>query len=80
MLHRKQIFSRYGIPKEVISDNGPEFIGNACKKISKKWDFKHLTFSPVHPQSNGQVEGTIQTIKTTLCKVFENNEDPRKNI
>ena len=27
-------------------------------------------------QSNGQVERTIQTIKTTLYKVFENNEDP----
>ena len=62
--------------KEVISDNGPEFIGNAYKKFSKKWDFKHTTSSPVHPQSNGQVERTIQTIKMTLYKVFENNEGP----
>ena len=27
-------------------------------------------------QSNGQVERPIQTIKTTLYKVFENIEDP----
>ena len=36
VLHTKRIFSRYGIPKEVISDNGPEFIGKAYKKFSKK--------------------------------------------
>ena len=76
VLHTKRIFSRYGIPKEVVSDNGPKFIGNAYKKFSKKWDFKHTTSSPVHPQSNGQVERTIQTIKTILYKKFENNEDP----
>ena len=71
VLHTKRIFSRYGIPNEVISDNGPEFI-DAYKKFSKKWDFKS---SPVHPQSHGQVKRTIQTIKTTFYKVFENNED-----
>ena len=76
VLHTKRIFFRYGISKKVISDNGPEFIGNAYKKFSKKWDFNHTTSSPVHPQSNGQVGKTIQTIKTTLYKVFENNEDP----
>ena len=47
--HTKQIFSRYGIPKEVILDNSPEFIGNAYKKVSKKWNFKHTTSIPVHP-------------------------------
>ena len=47
--HMKQIFSRYGIPKEVILDNSPEFIGNAYKKVSKKWNFKHTTSIPVHP-------------------------------
>ena len=37
ILYMKRVFSRYSIPKEVISDNGPEFIGNAYKKFSKKW-------------------------------------------
>ena len=76
VLHTKQISSRCGIPKEVISDNSPEFIGNAYKKFSKKWNFKHTTSSPVHPQSNGKVETTIQAIKAKLYKVFENNKDP----
>ena len=72
VLHTKRIFFRYGIPEGIITENGSEFIGNPYKKFSKKWDFKHTTTSPVHPQSNRQV----QTIKTTLYKVFENTEDP----
>ena len=46
------------------------------KKKNKKREFKHRTSTPVHPRSNGKVERTIQTIKTTLYKVFQNNEDP----
>ena len=29
IIHAKRIFSRYGIPKTVMSDNGPEFTGKA---------------------------------------------------
>ena len=36
VLHTKRIFSRHGIPKEVITDNCQEFTGNAYKKFSKK--------------------------------------------
>ena len=63
VLHTKRLFSRYGIPKLVISDNGPEFIGNAYQKFSEKWDFIHITSSPRYPESNGQVERVIQIVK-----------------
>ena len=33
VLHTKRIFSRYGIPKKVVSDNGPKFIGKSYKKL-----------------------------------------------
>ena len=74
--HTKRIFSKFGIPKVVISDNGPEFKGEAYQKLSKTWDFQHLTSSPTYPESNVQVERTIQLVKKTLTKAFCNNEDP----
>ena len=42
----KKIFSQYGIPKELITDNGPEFTSHHFKRFAKSWDFKHQTVSP----------------------------------
>ena len=33
--HTKAIFSRYGIPREVVSDNGPQFISYEYKNFPK---------------------------------------------
>ena len=53
--HLKSIFSRHGIPKEVISDNGPEFSSTSFSNFAKQWDFKHNPSSPRYPQSNGLI-------------------------
>ena len=75
-IHAKRIFSRYGIPKTVMSDNGPEFTGKAFVNFSKSWDFEHDTSSPNYAESNGLVERTIQTVKKTLKKAFQEDQDP----
>ena len=71
VLHTKQMFSRYGIPKEVISDNGSEFIGSTYKRFRKTWDFKHTTSSPVHPQSNGKLKEQYRQLKRQEIKYFK---------
>ena len=75
-IHTKRIFARYRIPKTVISDNGPEFVGKSYKTFSKKWDFDHITSSPRYPQSNGQIESTIQYVKKTIKKALTEDQDP----
>ena len=72
----KSIFARYGIPEEVISDNGSQYSSQQYRSFSKAWNFKHTTSSPEFPQSNGLVERTIQTIKRALKKCKESNSDP----
>ena len=71
----KEIFSRHGIPKFVFSDNGPEFASLEYKEFATEWDFVHDSSSPYFPQSNGQVERTIQTVKRALKKAMYSNED-----
>ena len=72
----KKIFSRHGIPKELCTDNGPEYTASCFKRFAKEWDFKHTTSSPHFPQSNGFVERAIQTVKKVLKKAHDGNQDP----
>lgn len=74
--HIKCIFARHGIPEEVLSDNGPQYSSSLFKKFSNEWGFVHKTSSPLHPQSNGLAERTVQTIKKLLKKSFDGGEDP----
>jgi transposase InsO family protein len=60
----KKIFSRHGIPKELCTDNGPEYTASCFKRFAKEWDFKHTTSSPHFPKSNG----LLYTQLTTLDK------------
>ena len=75
--HTKAIFSRYGIPRELVSDNGPQFTFYEYKKFSQEWDYKHITSSPRYPKSNGLVERNIQTINRALQKFQRTGDDPQ---
>lgn len=72
----KAAFARYGIPKTVISDGGPQFKSIEFKQFSMQWDFIHIQSSPYYPQSNGLAERTVQTIKKMFEKCLKSNEDP----
>ncbi|XP_035211503.1 uncharacterized protein K02A2.6-like [Stegodyphus dumicola] len=71
--YMKSHFARYSIPLIVISDNGPQF---ASKEFANKYQFKHITSSPYHPQSNGLAERSVQTAKKLLKKAQADHADP----
>ncbi|CAK1595943.1 unnamed protein product [Parnassius mnemosyne] len=73
----KIIFSRQGIPDMVMSDNGPEFTSRIFKEFCINWRFEHKTSSPRYPQSNGQAERAIQTVKQMLKKTQYDKSDFR---
>ena len=64
----KQHFTCYGIPDEVISDNGPQFSSNGFAELN------HTTRSLHYPQVNGQVERTVQTVKDLMTKSKDINK------
>ena len=68
----KNIFSRHGIPKELFTDGGPQFVAKEFKKFTKDRHFVHDSSSPHFSPSNEMVERTVQT---TLKKAHEANED-----
>lgn len=62
------MFARHGIPETVISDNGPQYSAEAYARFAQGYHFKHVTSSPYFPQSNGEAERAVRTIKELLKK------------
>ena len=72
----KYHFVRYGIPDQVVSDNGPQFSGEEFSKFSKKWSFAHTPTSPYNSKGNGKVESAVKMAKNLIRKAKEDNKDP----
>ncbi|KAL0448711.1 UNVERIFIED_CONTAM: hypothetical protein Slati_1427500 [Sesamum latifolium] len=72
----KNIVCRFGIPREIISDNGRQFQGRRIQEWCQGLHIKQRFTIVVHPQSNGQVEVTnrilVQGVKRRLERVGRN--------
>ncbi|XP_014632982.1 uncharacterized protein LOC114420602 [Glycine soja] len=65
---KKNIFSRFGVPRILISDGGPHFCNTQLQKVLGQYHVNHRVVSPYHPQTNGQVEVSNRELKKILEK------------
>ncbi|KAI3743725.1 hypothetical protein L1987_56790 [Smallanthus sonchifolius] len=65
---RTHIFSRFGVPRVIISDGGTHFKNFNFGKLLKKYGVDHRIATPYHPQTSGQVEVSNRQIKEILQK------------
>jgi hypothetical protein len=70
------IFSRFGIPLEIITDNGPTFISAKLTQFMVKLGVKHFTSSAYYPQGNGQAESTNKNLVRIIKRTIE--DKPRQ--
>jgi hypothetical protein len=70
------IFSRFGIPLEIIIDNGPAFISTKLTQFLVKLGVKHFTSSAYYPQGNGQAESTNKNLVRIIKRLIE--DKPRQ--
>ena len=67
----KKITCRFGVPKEIVTDNGSQFISCDFQDFCKEWGIK-LSFSTLrYPQANGQAEPTNKTVINIIKKRLE---------
>ena len=52
----KNIITRFGIPRSLISDNGTQFDSNLFKSFCQEYGIRNIYSTPAYPQSNGQAE------------------------
>ena len=62
----RSMFARYGLPEQLASDNGPQFISSEFQRFMKENGIKHIGTSPYHPALNGKAERFVQTLKQSL--------------
>jgi hypothetical protein len=65
---KQNIFSRFGVPRALISDEGTHFLNKLMENLLKKYNVKHKIATPYHPQTSGQVEVSNRQIKKILEK------------
>ena len=70
---KDNIFSRFGGPKAIISDEGSHFCNKPFENLLSKYGVNHKVATPYHPQTSGQVELANREIKTILMKVVNSN-------
>ena len=70
------MFSRLGIPEEILSDLGTQFVSECMEEVNRLLSIRHLTTTPYHPMYNGLVERFNSTLKAMLKKLCA--EQPRQ--
>ncbi len=70
------LFVTFGVPQELSSDGGPEFVAGESSAFYKRWGVRHRLSSAYFPQSNGRAEVAIKMTK----RLLEENMGPNGNL
>ena len=62
----RQWFASPGVPEQIITDNGPQFVAEEFDTFTKRNGIKHVKSAPYHPASNGLAERFIKSMKQSL--------------
>jgi transposase InsO family protein len=66
----EEIITRFGVPWEIVTDQGTQFTSNLVKALTEQYKIKQRKSSPYHPQANSQVESTNKVIEAILTKTI----------
>ena len=72
----KSHFARYGVPDQLITDNGPLYNSEAFREFAREFEFEHITSSSGYPKSNGKSENAVRTAERLVKGAKESGRDP----
>ena len=62
----RTIFTRFGVPELLVSDNGKEFVSRELNVWLERQGVKKMESPPYFPRANGLAERAVHTLKTAL--------------
>nr|GEU56674.1 reverse transcriptase domain-containing protein [Tanacetum cinerariifolium] len=69
----KSLFSRFGIPRVIISDRGTYLCNDQFTRVMIKYEVTHRLATAYHPQTSGQVEVSNHGLKRILERTIREN-------
>ena len=70
----RTLFALYGIPEEMVSDNGPQLASEEFTRFLKQNVFRSSRVPLYHRASNGAAGRSVQTAKAVLTKQVLNGK------
>jgi len=70
----EQLFSRFGMVKRILTDQGTEFESDLFKELCSRMEIDKIRTSPYKPSTNGCVERFHRTLNAMLGKVVQENQ------
>ena len=70
---QRNILSKFGTPRTIISDGGSHFANKVFDKLMSRYGIKHIMSLAYHPQTNGQAEISNREIKKILEKTVSSS-------
>ena len=68
------VFSRFGLPKQLLSDRGPEFESNLFCELMEWLEIDKLRTTAYKPSTNGVVERFHRTLNSMLGKIVSDSQ------
>ena len=59
----RTVFAAYGLPQQIVTDNGPQFTAEKFCNFLRSNGVKHIQCSSYHPSSNGLAMRFMKTFK-----------------
>ena len=76
----RHIFSYFGLPEHLVTDNGTQFTSDEFQKFLRENDILHTLTAPGHPATNGLAERYVGEFKDKLGKIGDTAKSVRTKL
>ena len=74
-IFQKEIWPHEGIPEQIITDRGPQFVATFTKELYRLLKITGAPSTAYHPQTDGQTERVNQEVEIYLCAFINHHQD-----